>query len=268
LTLWLRRSVRWLTIAGAYAIILGYLLGTPAGLLDKADLVGYAICHRIPSHSLAILGRPLPLCARCSGTFLGVTIALGAFWLFRRRHTELPPLHLLLILLGFTVIMGLDGLNSYITLLPFGEPVYTPSNTGRLVTGTLHGLMIGTVVYPIAVGTFFRTSRSEPILGTLPELAGLVVAALALAALPLTGWAPVLYGLAVFSTLGVLVVLTLVNTVMVLILFRLENTADKLRDLLLPLLVGFALSLALIGTIDIVRYALTGTLSGFPGLPQ
>jgi uncharacterized membrane protein len=268
LTVWARRVGRWLVIALAYGVILGYLAGTPAGLWDKADLVGYAICHRIPSHSLAVAGRPLPLCARCSGTFLGAMVAIGAFWLLRRRHSELPPLPILLVLLGFSAIMAVDGLNSYIGLMPVGESFYAPSNTGRLLTGTLHGLMIGTILYPVAVGTYFRTGRPEPVLGRWVELSGLVAVALVLAALALTGWAPVLHLLALISTAGVLVTLTLVHTVIVLILVRRENTADRWQDLLLPLLAGLALSLILIGTIDIVRYALTGTLSGLPGLPQ
>lgn len=261
---WARRLV----IAIAYAVILGYLAGTPAGLWDKADLVGYAICHRIPSHSLAVDGRPLPLCARCSGTFLGAMVALGALWLRRRRHSELPPLRILLILLSFTALMALDGLNSYVTLLPVGEPLYPPTNIGRLLTGTLHGLMIGTVLYPIAVATFFKTGRPEPVIANLRHLGALIVAALSLAALSLTGWAPTLYLLALISTTGVVAVLTLVNTVMVVILIRRENAAETGRDLLLPLLVGLAISLALIGTIDLLRYALTGTLSGMPGLPH
>jgi uncharacterized membrane protein len=263
-----RRWARWLVIAGAYSIIVGYLAGTPAGLWDKADLVGYAICHRIPSHSLLVNGRPLPLCARCSGIFLGAMIALGSFWLRRRRHGGLPPLHIVLVLLGFSAIMALDGLNSYVGLLPFGRSVYAPSNAGRLLTGTLHGLMIGTILYPIAVGTFFSSDQPEPVLKNLPELGVLTATALAAAALALTGWAPVLYALALVGTAGVLTTLTLVNTVMVVVLTHRENAAESWRDLLLPLLVGLALSLVLIATIDVVRYGLTGTLSGLPGLPN
>jgi hypothetical protein len=195
-------------------------------------------------------------------------MAIAAFWLLRRRHSELPPLYIVLILLGFSVVMALDGLNSYVGLLPFGQSLYTPSNTGRLLTGTLHGLMIGTVLYPIAVGTFFKTGRPIPVLKNLRELAMLVVAALGVGGLALTGWTPILYGLALVSTAGVLATLTLVNTVMVVVLARRENTAESGRDLLFPVLVGLALSVALIAAIDIVRYGLTGTLSGLPGLPQ
>lgn len=268
LTIRTRPWARRLVIAAAYALILTYLAGTPAGLWEKADLVGYAICHRIPSHSLAVNGRPLPLCARCSGTFLGAMVAVGTFWLLRRRHSELPPLRILLILLGFTAMMVLDGLNSYVGLLPFGKPVYTPSNAGRLLSGTLHGLMIGSAVYPIAVGTLFRTGRPEPVLKNLAELAGLVLIALGLAALALTGWAPVLYALGLISTVGVVAILTLINTTMVVIAVHHENQAESARDLILPVLMGLALSLALVGAIDIVRYGLTGTLGGLPGLPD
>ena len=60
----------------ALAILLLYLLAPPHGLLDKADHAAYAVCHRIPARSFAFAGRPLPLCARCSGTYLGAVAGL------------------------------------------------------------------------------------------------------------------------------------------------------------------------------------------------
>jgi len=261
---WGRRALITITLG----IIILYLLATPAGLLDKADWVGYAICHRIPSHSLLLNKRPLPLCARCTGSYLGAMLALGTFLLTRRRASELPPVPVLLTLLGFTALMGLDGLNSYLTLLPIQESFYRPSNALRLLSGTLNGLMMGSILYPVAMGTLWRNCRPEPVLRNFQELGALVLLALAAVGLALTGWPAILYPLALLSAAGVPVMLTLVNTIMLLILVRRENTAESWRDLILPFLVGLALSLVLIGAIGVVRYALTGTLTGLPGLPQ
>ena len=257
-----------LLFAAAAAGILIYLLVTPDGLLAKADIVGYAICHRIPSHSLLINGRPLPLCARCTGTYLGSMLALGVFFVFRRRSGEIPPIPILLILLGFTALMGIDGLNSYMTLLPFSHSVYEPHNWLRLLTGSLNGLMMGSILYPVVVGALWRDYEVQPVLRNVKELGLLVLAALAVDGLALTGWPAVLAPLALLSSAGVVVMLTLVNTVLVVTLFRREGQAQNWRDLVLPLLAGLALSVLLLGSISLVRYGLTGTLSGMPGLPQ
>ncbi|MEP7357390.1 MAG: DUF2085 domain-containing protein, partial [Anaerolineales bacterium] len=55
-----------------------WALNTPAGLLGKANAIGYAICHRIVSHSFLIAGEAMPLCARCTGIYLGALLGLTA----------------------------------------------------------------------------------------------------------------------------------------------------------------------------------------------
>lgn len=43
--------------------IISITLLAPGGLLDKADKVGYAVCHRITIRSFLIGERQMPLCA-------------------------------------------------------------------------------------------------------------------------------------------------------------------------------------------------------------
>ncbi|KAB2863423.1 MAG: DUF2085 domain-containing protein, partial [Anaerolineae bacterium] len=62
----------WIALFFAIVIIGAWLLATPAGVLGKADAVGYAICHRITVRSFEAFDRQLPLCARCTGIYLGV----------------------------------------------------------------------------------------------------------------------------------------------------------------------------------------------------
>ena len=263
-----------LLVVLSLSIVAIYILATPAGLLDKADWVGYAVCHRIPSHSLSLHDRPLPLCARCTGTYLGAMLAILFFLRTRPRSGSLPPLPVLLTLLGFSLVWALDGLNSYIDLsseivgMLRIRPVYPPQNWLRLLTGTLHGLMMASVIYPIAMGTFWRASYLTPVLKDFSELGRLVALALAGVGLTLSGSPIILYPLALVSSAGILAMLTLVNSVMLLVLIRRENTAESWRDLAVPLLGGLALSLLLVGVIGIVRYAFTGTMTSLPGLPQ
>ena len=61
------RRTAWLVLGLGLLIGGAWLLGTPPGILGKADAIGYAICHRILTRSFHVHDRALPLCARCTG---------------------------------------------------------------------------------------------------------------------------------------------------------------------------------------------------------
>jgi hypothetical protein len=65
----LKFTGKLLLVAALAALLIAWLSLTPPGLLGKADAVGYAVCHRIELRSFHLDGRPLPLCARCSGMY-------------------------------------------------------------------------------------------------------------------------------------------------------------------------------------------------------
>jgi hypothetical protein len=69
--------------------------------------------------------------------------------------------------------------------------------------------------------------------------------------------------LAIVSALSVLIMLTAVNTMIILIVTRRENTAETWLDALLPLSLGLLATLAEIAAMDLLRLALTQQL----GLP-
>jgi uncharacterized membrane protein len=257
----------WLIAALATTALLAFLIATPDGLLSKADMVGYAVCHRIESHSFAVAGRQLPLCARCSGTFLG---ALTGFFgqavvLRRRRAAEFPPAPIIVVLAGLMLLWAADGLNSYLALV-YGPHVYEPQNWLRLTTGALNGLVMSALVYPVFNFTLWRRSASERAIHNLRDLGVLLLLEAGMVGLVLTQWSFLLYPLALLSALGVLTLLTCVNSVLVLIIVRRENVVDTWREAIVPLLAGLTVSLIQVGVIDVVRYALTGTLSGIPPL--
>lgn len=248
-----------------------FLVATPAGFLTKMDMVGYAVCHRIADRSFVFAGRQLPLCARCSGTFIGVIVGLfgQAVVLRRQRAAEFPPPLVLVSLIGFMSLWAADGLNSYMTLIN-GPHLYEPNNWLRLTTGALQGLTMSAFVYPVFNFTLWRDPTPERTIRNLRELgmlvlleAGLVVLVIALV---LSGWTFPLYLLAGLGTLGVLTLLTCVNSMLILMIVRRENLADSWRESIVPLLAGLAVSLIQIGAIDAIRFALTGTLVGIPPL--
>lgn len=258
----------WLVVVLAVTVAVTLYIISPAdGLLGRADMVGYAVCHRIESHSFTIAGRQLPLCARCSGTFIGaLTGFLGqAAILRRRRAADFPPPLVIVSLAAFTLLWAADGLNSYMNLIG-GPHLYEPQNWLRLATGALNGLTMSALVYPVFNFTLWRNPGSERNIRSLQDLGVLVLIQAGLVILVLAGWPWLLYPLALLSGLGVLALLTSVNSMLVVMLVRRDNVVETWRQAVIPLLAGFTVSLIQIGVIDTVRYALTGTLSGIPPL--
>ncbi len=260
--------VRWIVIALATISLAAYVIATPGGFLSTFDMVGYAVCHRIESHSFVIGGRQLPLCARCTGTFTGAIVGLvGQAWVLkRRRASAFPPLPIILLLVGFIGLMGFDGLNSYLTFFPYVPHLYEPSNWLRVATGSLNGLAMSALIYPVINATLWRRPVEERAIRHMGDLGILLLLEAGMVALVLSRWSILLYPLAVASASGVLVLLSCINTVIFVMIINRENTLQGWREAIIPYLAGLTISLIQIGIIDLIRYTLTGTLGGFPSL--
>ena len=258
---WISRALLGLLAGG---VLLAWLIYTPHGLLGKADAVGYAVCHRIDLRSFHLGERTLPLCSRCTGMYLGSTLAF-AYLLIRGRGRagEFPSRGLMVVLGLLAAAFAVDGVNSYLSFFPGAPQLYSPNNTFRLLTGTGLGLGMGVLVLPGFNQAVWTTWRRERSLSSVLDLALLVVAALGVDLLVLTENPLVLYPLALISSLGVVILLTCVYTMLALLLTGRENKIAGLRQLALPAVAGFTLALVQIAALDVVRYALTGTWNGF-----
>lgn len=71
------------------------------------------------------------------------------------------------------------------------------------------------------------------------------------------------YIFSLISAGSVFVLLTLIYTMVLVMLFRKENTFDNLKQLFIPLSGGFVIALLQIGAFDLARYLLTGGWEGF-----
>jgi uncharacterized membrane protein len=260
---------KWGIFLAVGLLLLGWVLNVPAGLLGKADAVGYAVCHRIDRRSFHIGTRSLPLCARCSGQYLGAALGLAYQFAIGRRRTGWPGRLALALFASFLVAYGVDGVNSYLHLSPLMNALpdlprlYEPNNTLRLFTGTGVGLGVAALLYPAFNSAVWKQSDPRPALGGLRALGGLLALAVGLDLLVLTGSAWVLYPLALVSAGTVLVLLTIVYAMIWVMLFRQENRFDHLGELALPLVAGFGGGLAQIALLDLGRYLLTKTWNGF-----
>jgi len=252
-----------LIYAGAGLLLLSWLVYTPPGLLGKADAIGYAVCHRIDLRSFHLGDRPLPLCARCTGMHLGALLGLGYQAVFSRRRTGLPPLWISIVLGLFAVGFAFDGLNSFASLIPGLPTLYTPTNSLRLFTGTGMGLGIAAMLFPAFNQTAWRDWQPGPALGNSRLLGGLLVLALVLDWMILSENPLVLYPLALLSAAGALLELTMVYSMIVMMVLRIENRFLRPIQMLLPLAGGFGMGLLQIAGLDLIRYWLTGTWDGF-----
>lgn len=253
---------RWILLGLAFLLTAVWLFLTPSGLLGKAQAVGYAVCHQIDHRSFHFFGYTFPLCARCSGTFLGAMLGLIYQSAFGRKGKMPKPI--VLVLFGLMAIAWvLDGSNSFLMMLPGGHAVYTTQNWTRLVTGTGMGLAISAVLRPAFVQTVYKTWDDKSVFDNWKLLLGVIGAAAVLDILILLEIPWILYPLALIGSLGVVVLLTMIYSMVWVMITNHENQYARFRDYWVPMVGGYIVALLQIGIIDLLRFIWTGTWAGF-----
>jgi uncharacterized membrane protein len=253
----------WIAAALGLVILAGLFL-SPPGLLGKADAIGYAVCHRIDLRSFHLGDRQLPLCARCTGTFLGVLAGALLMAALGRGSSSVWPSRRILAVLGLAVVAwGLDGVNSYAALFPRLPHLYTPQNWLRLTTGTFMGMAVVAVFLPAVNQSLWKAPSAQPVIQNFRELFLYFLAAPLLIGLVLTENPIILFPLALLSTVGILFLLTGVYTALLLMVLRRENQASGWTDAWPILAAGLILALLQIYAIDAVRFMFTHTWGGF-----
>ncbi len=227
-----------------YLGLLTALIFLPGGtLLDRLRWLDSGICAQLPTHSFYPGGVQLPLCARNTGIYLGFMVTLMTLYAMGRGRVQQLPLRPIIVLLvcgGLAMIV--DGFNSF--FLDLGLPhLYQPHNLLRLGTGLAAGLALATLTLPVInrlLWCEYSDERSIPSwMALLLLIPGLILSFFAVASQN----ALLLYLLALFSTAGLLTVLSSVNLLVVLAIGRREQTFGGYRELL-PFF-GLALILAI-----------------------
>lgn len=267
-----RRLSYWFIPLAAVLIIGTWLWVTPPGLFGKANALGYAVCHRIEERSFHYHnGEALPLCARCSGMYLGAVLGILFQFIVAPRLGGMPRWQVWVPLGLWGLSFAFDGVNSYLYLMQSLSPermgwlpvLYTPNNTLRLFTGFGAGLCIAAAVYPSFTQTFWRAWQGLPALN-IRRLAVLAALTMGVMLLVMLDTDFVLYPAAFISAGGILLVLTMVYSMVWVMVMRLENSFEAWRETWLPLLAGLTVAMLQIVVIDLFRFWLTGTWGEFP----
>lgn len=262
----------WMVPLAALAILAAFLSIAPPGILAKVDAIGYAVCHQLDERSFHVDGHRLPLCARCSGMYLGAVLGVVYLTLTQPRSAGMPPKWVIALLALFGLAFVVDGGNSYLYLmkqtsggrLDFIPNLYTPNNTLRIFTGTGVGLGLAVAVFLSFNQTIWNDWKDRPILGNWKDVGILTALAIGMVLLVLTEWDVVLYPAIFISAGGVLLLLTMVYSMLWAMLMRQDNAYPTLRAAWLPVLAGLTIALLQITLIDLFRLWLTGTWGGFP----
>ena len=222
-----------LMFALIYLAALAALIFLPGDtLLARLRALDGGICAQLPSHSFYPAGQQLPLCARNTGIYLG--FALGFLTLLvtgRVRAARLPRWPVALLLVGLVGFMALDGFNSL--FLDLGLPhLYQPQNPLRLTSGLGAGVAMVAFITPVTNSILWRAEDARASFRSFAQLS--VVAPLLLLALlavaSQVGW--LLYPIALLSSAGLLLALSLVNLVFLLSFSPLIGRFERWRQML------------------------------------
>lgn len=239
-------------------IISLFIALTPPGLWEKARLIGYALCHQLPERSFFIHEHQSPLCARCTGMYLGFLISLVFLIIRRRTHSaRMPTTAMISVLIGFITIMGIDGINSTVSIIPGAPQLYHTTNVHRLVTGTLFGIAMCLLFFPVFSTAIWRQPSGDRSVKNWRELIALMLVAFAIDAVVLTQADWLFYPITILSIAGPLLLLGFMGAIIVLTMRNLANSVDRWRQLALPMFAGVSLGLVLITIMDVFRASVT-----------
>jgi uncharacterized membrane protein len=236
----------------------------PHEALRAFDVVGYAVCHRIPMRSFFVGGTQLPVCARDTGMFSAALLGMVMYAAtLRTRASHFPRRPMLFALAAAFLLWAFDGFNSYFLLATGNTLFYMPQNWLRLVTGALMGASLSAFVVALFNQAVWRIPAETSTVARWRDVAKLAgVAALVIF---MVLWQPdFLYGpIALISGMGAVTLLTVVNGLLILIVLKKHGQLEHWHQLALPALAGFVLTLIEVIAIDWLRSTLTRGL----GLP-
>jgi uncharacterized membrane protein len=223
--------------------------------LERLRALDAGICAQLPTHSFFPGGQELPLCARNTGIYTGFSCTIVVLWLSGRlRAARLPGLRTALLLGGVVLVLAIDGFNSLFLDLSLPH-LYQPHNLLRLATGLGTGVGMAAFLVPVANGLIWKDEDERSSFGRVGQL-GVMLPILLMAFLAVASQAAwLLYPIALLSTFGLVMALTLVNLVFVLGGSGRIGRISSYRQLLPVLTLAVALALIELAALSVLKTA-------------
>jgi uncharacterized membrane protein len=164
----MRPSSKLILLAFGLSAIAAFLSLPPHDFLGKSYFVASGVCHRLPQHSLFFGGKQSPLCARCTGNYLGLLVVSLFLALRRRLNSSLfPPPGLLVVLAAFVALWGIDGVNSFAEFWREGTAALPPFSRAQADNGRVERSDLGLLVRPLLQFSCPQKPGSSPQPGEL-----------------------------------------------------------------------------------------------------
>jgi uncharacterized membrane protein len=255
------RRLQWIVGLVSLGLFILWLTFTPVGFSSKLNAIAYAVCQQDSTHTLAVGGRLLPLCSRCTGMYLGALVAL-AFLLNSKKPRLFPSKGKMAILLVFFLAFAVDGLNSLAAELGPKWILYVPNNALRLITGLGMGIVIANIILPLWNQTFWAEGSEISALHSWKQLFGIVLLESVAAGSVLKGWGWMYFPISILATGMVPVLISMIYTLLLLAIIKKENKIKSWNEGWVYVGIGVILAFMQIGLFDLVRFTLTGTWQG------
>ena len=248
---------RYAFISLAAVLLLGLLAWPGMPLEWKMFAVVHGVCAQV--HNVALAGMQLPLCARNTGiysSFLVSTLFLLAIG--RARAAKLPPWPILITLLAFVAIMGVDGINSMLVDM-FLPHLYTPRNDLRTLTGMGMGVAMAVLLFLILnISLRSNPNTEQRVIGTWLELGGALLLNLLVLAAMYGNVGLMFWPIAISAWLGITGVLYAVNVLLAALFMGYEGKVARVAQLAKPATVALLFTLVELGGLAAMRFWLEG----------
>ncbi|MDW8034714.1 MAG: DUF2085 domain-containing protein [Nitrososphaerota archaeon] len=130
-------------------------------IIQLFDFLGSLVCHQNPNRTLWIGGNYLPVCARCTGAYLGLLLGYVLLPFLSRKEAKGPPnLYSSLVL---TLPLWIDSIGQVLGL-------WISTNDSRLITGLFFGVSLAPLL--VYVLSLLSLTNKIPFLRRIrPEIA-------------------------------------------------------------------------------------------------
>ena len=246
-------------------IIAIWMIIIPGTWRDQLNSVGYAFCHRIPSHSNHIHENAFSFCARCYGMYFGALIGFIYLFIISKNRAELPKWYTYIPIAIFFLIFAMDGLNSMISTFFKKSFFYETTNLTRQITGLGIGMSMSIFLsYALNASVWVKEkSDTTPIINSFKELIFLLFSISAGFAI---FFIPNIYlqeFLNIASVFGFILTLSSIILVTITIIFKKENSFETIQSLIPYIIISVSIAIFIILSFDLARFWLTDTWQGF-----